>query len=283
MSPRAKTAATDPLDAMHPAVAAWFRAQLGEPTEVQSRGWASIAKGGHTLLCAPTGSGKTLAAFLWGISELAKRPLPEAKSRMRLLYISPLRALNYDIDRNLRAPLAGLAMQAMQLGTPVPDLAVGVRTGDTSQRERAQQRRNPPDIFITTPESLYVMLTTGARELFDSVETVIIDEVHALAQSKRGTHLALSLERLAQRVADANDGRVLQRIAVSATQKPIERIAAFMGGVGTDVDIVQTVPNKVYDLEVRVPVEDMTALGVPSCIACIARPASGARRLRSMS
>ncbi|MEO6867628.1 MAG: DEAD/DEAH box helicase, partial [Gaiellales bacterium] len=248
------------LGSFHPAVAAWVREQFDAPTEVQLRGWEAISRGSHVLLGAPTGSGKTLAAFLSGIDQLIRAPEPEKGQRLRILYISPLRALNYDIERNLRAPLQGIRRHAAQLGLTVPELTVGVRTGDTSQSERARQRRTPPDIFITTPESLYVMLTSGARELFDNVEAVIIDEIHALASNKRGTHLAFTLERLAARVSEAND-REFQRIGLSATQRPIERIAAFLGGTGREVQVIDTPGAKQHDLQVIVPVEDMAAVG----------------------
>ncbi|MCW2955896.1 MAG: putative ATP-dependent helicase lhr, partial [Thermoleophilia bacterium] len=250
------------LDQFHPAVAAWVREQFDAPTEVQLRGWDAIATGGHVLLGAPTGSGKTLAAFLKGIDQLVRTPLPKQGERLRLLYLSPLRALNYDIERNLRAPLQGIRRHADRLGLEIPDLTIGVRTGDTTQSERQKQKRNPPDIFITTPESLYVMLTSGTRELFDHVDAVIIDEIHALASNKRGTHMAFTLERLAMRTREARDVEP-QRIGLSATQRPIERIAGFLAGVGPgrDVTIIDTPSSKQHDLQVIVPVDDMTAVG----------------------
>ncbi|MCW2961605.1 MAG: putative ATP-dependent helicase lhr [Thermoleophilia bacterium] len=250
------------LDQFHPAVAAWVREQFDSPTEVQLRGWDAIAQGGHVLLGAPTGSGKTLAAFLMGIDRLVRAPLPKQGERLRLLYLSPLRALNYDIERNLRAPLQGIRRHADRLGLEIPDLTIGVRTGDTTQSERQKQKRNPPDIFITTPESLYVMLTSGTRELFDHVDSVIIDEIHALASSKRGTHMAFTLERLALRTREARDVEP-QRIGLSATQRPIERIAGFMAGVGPgrEVTVIDTPGAKQHDLMVVVPVDDMTAVG----------------------
>ena len=248
------------LDRFHPAVAAWVREQFDRPTDVQLRGWDAISSGGHALLGAPTGSGKTLAAFLWGIDQLFREPPPETDRRMRLVYLSPLRALNYDIERNLRAPLQGIRRHAERMGIELPDIRVGVRTGDTPQSERQKQKRTPPDIFITTPESLYVMLTSGTRELFDDVRCVIVDEIHALASSKRGTHMAWTLERLAMRTREAND-REPQRIGLSATQRPIERIAAFLGGTGRDVAIIDAPGHKEHDLQVVVPVDDMTAVG----------------------
>jgi ATP-dependent Lhr-like helicase len=252
-----------PLDQVlarfHPAAATWFCEQFHEATTVQRRGWDAISQGGNVLLGAPTGSGKTLAAFLYGISQLASEPLPENEARLRIVYISPLRALNYDIERNLQAPLAGIARVAERLGEPIPDLRVGVRTGDTPQSERQRQKRNPPDILITTPESLYVMLSSTTRELFTGVNVVIVDEIHALASSKRGTHLALTLERLEEQLGPDT---TFQRIGLSATQRPIERIARFLGGP-RPVDIVETPSDKVYDVRVEVPVEDMTVVGVP--------------------
>ena len=164
------------LGRFHPAVEAWVREQFDEPTEVQLRGWDAISRGEHVLLGAPTGSGKTLAAFLWGIDQLFRQPLPKPGERLRLLYLSPLRALNYDIERNLRAPLQGIQRHAARLGLDVPEITVGVRTGDTKQSERQRQKRDPPDILITTPESLYVMLTSATRELFDNVQWTIVDE-----------------------------------------------------------------------------------------------------------
>jgi ATP-dependent Lhr-like helicase len=256
------------LDAFHPAVAAWVREQFDSPTDVQLRGWEAIGRGGHVLLGAPTGSGKTLAAFLSGIDQLFRAPEPEPGERLRLLYLSPLRALNYDIERNLRAPLQGIRRHAERLGLEVPELRVGVRTGDTPQSERARQKRTPPDIFITTPESLYVMLTSGTRELFDHVRWVVVDEIHALAANKRGTHMAFTLERLAMRVREAaiergEEPREPQRIGLSATQRPIERIAAFLGGIGDrrDVEVIDAPGDKRHDLQVVVPVEDMTVVG----------------------
>ncbi|MCW2921071.1 MAG: putative ATP-dependent helicase lhr [Thermoleophilia bacterium] len=256
------------LDSFHPAVAAWVREQFDAPTEVQLRGWDAIGRGGNVLLGAPTGSGKTLAAFLSGIDQLFRAPEPAAGERLRLLYLSPLRALNYDIERNLRAPLQGIRRHADLLGLEVPEIRVGVRTGDTSQSERQKQKRNPPDIFITTPESLYVMLTSGTRELFDHVRWCVIDEIHALASNKRGTHMAFTLERLAMRVREAAEDRgedpatrEVQRIGLSATQRPIEKIAAFLGGVGREVEVIDTPGAKEHDLQVVVPVEDMTAVG----------------------
>jgi len=215
----------------------WFEQVFAEPTPAQTLGWPAIASGGNTLIQAPTGSGKTLAAFLYGIDRLNTEPA----QGLRLLYVSPLKALNYDIERNLRGPLAGLRSE----------LRVGVRTGDTPQKERAAMLREPPDILITTPESLFLLLTSRARETLRSVETVIVDEVHAVAGTKRGAHLALSLERL-QRLT----GGPLQRIGLSATQRPLEEIGRFVSG-GREIQLVDAGRAKELDLKVVVPLDDM--------------------------
>src|SRR3954447_15145669 len=191
------------LDVFSAGTRAWFEDAFVGATPAQERGWPAIARGGHTLIQAPTGSGKTLAAFLYGIDRLN----PQPGEGLRLLYVSPLKALNYDIERNLRGPLAGLRSE----------LRVGVRTGDTPQKERAAMVRNPPDILITTPESLFLLLTSQARETLREIETVIVDEVHAVAGTKRGAHLGLSLERL-----DALLTEPAQRIGLSATVRPLE-------------------------------------------------------------
>ncbi len=259
---------SDPLAPFSPAVRDWFRASFEAPTDAQARGWEAISSGHHTLIHAPTGSGKTLAAFLWTLDRLATHPTPapsrEAPGAVRVLYISPLKALTYDIERNLRAPLTGIALAAERLGEPAPHITVASRTGDTPTEDRRQIARHPPDILITTPESLYLMLTSAAREVLRSVEYVIVDEVHAIAGSKRGAHLALSLERLeALRDPEATGGRPTQRIGLSATQRPLDTIARFLGGTGAgrDVSIVDAGARKPLDLQVVVPVDDMSALG----------------------
>ncbi len=232
-----------------PAVRDWFAAAFEGPTEVQAQAWPAIATGEHTLISAPTGSGKTLAAFLWALDRLARESAP-ARPHTRLVYVSPLKALAYDIDRNLRAPLRGIgAMSSSKV-----DLSVGVRTGDTPQRERAAMRRNPPDILITTPESLYLMLSSGAREILTGVEAIIIDEIHAVAATKRGAHLALTLERLA---ALQENGREPQRIGLSATQNPLEEVGRFMVGPRRRCTIVDAGIRKPLDLRIHVPVESM--------------------------
>ena len=252
----------DPLDVFGPPAAEWFRSAFAAPTPAQVGGWASIAAGSHTLIHAPTGSGKTLAAFLWTLDRLAREPRPRTPS-VRVLYVSPLKALIYDVERNLRAPLAGMRLAAERLGEPAPRIEVGVRTGDTPADERRHLVRNPPDILITTPESLYLILTSQASEILRGVEHVIVDEVHALAGTKRGAHLALSLERLEKLAL-----RPPQRIGLSATQRPVETIARFLGGIGPgragesrDVAIVDAGSRKALELSVRVPVEEMSKLG----------------------
>ena len=249
------------LDRFSPATTAWFNAVFQAPTAAQEAGWESIADGNHTLIHAPTGSGKTLAAFLWAIDRLANDPPPPRDQRCRVLYISPLKALAYDVDRNLRAPLTGIRSEATRAGIDMGPVSVAMRSGDTPQRERQAMLRNPPDLLITTPESLYLMLTSRARGLLASVETVIVDEIHALAGTKRGSHLALSIERL-EAVVDGP----LQRIGLSATQRPLEDIAAFLGGgtidgedwVPREVSIVDAPKDKEIDVEIIVAVSDMT-------------------------
>src|SRR5690606_36386127 len=185
------------LDRLTPATRAWFEASFPAPTPAQSRGWEAIASGDHTLIHAPTGSGKTLAAFLWTIDRLLHEPLPPKEERCRVLYISPLKALAYDIDRNLRAPLVGIRQAAERIGAgSLPELTTFLRTGDTPADERRKMQRRPPDILITTPESLYLLLTSQAREVLASVRWAIFAEVNAVAGSTRGAHLSLSLERL---------------------------------------------------------------------------------------
>ena len=280
------TAESIPLEPFSDPVRRWFEASFREPTPAQAMGWPKIASGENTLICAPTGSGKTLAAFLWGIDRLAREP-ERLGQGVRIVYVSPLKALSYDIERNLRAPLKGIGA----------DISVGLRTGDTPQRERQAMRRKPPDILITTPESLYLIMTSQAREILARAEAVIVDEIHAVAQSKRGAHLALTLERLehlvrtsgeagvdaevpavtlepepasgsesdrssggAGRGREAEDlgGVVLQRIGLSATQRPLERVAQFLVGPRRSCAIADAGRPKELDLEIVVPVEDMT-------------------------
>ena len=257
------------LAAFSPAVRAWFGASFPEPTKAQSLGWPHIVGGEHTLICAPTGSGKTLAAFLTSIDRLVTTPPPENKlHRTRVLYISPLRALAFDVEKNLRAPLAGIGLAAERLRADgsdgdvpffMPDVAM--RTGDTSAKDRQKLLRRPSDLLITTPESLYLMLTSNAAETLVGVETVIVDEIHALAPTKRGAHLAVSLERLEEITEQS-----AQRIGLSATQRPLAEVARFLGGwsapgVPREVAIVDAGISKPLVVDVVIPVEDMSDLG----------------------
>jgi ATP-dependent helicase Lhr and Lhr-like helicase len=251
------------LSPFHPLVREWFEAAFAEPTTAQRRGWPPIAAGANSLILAPTGSGKTLAAFLWALNGIVADRLA-GREPARLLYLSPLKALNYDVERNLRGPLAGIAAVAERQGLEPPEISVAVRTGDTPQRERQRMLRTPPDILITTPESLYLLLTSRGVDILGGIRAVIIDEIHAVAGTKRGAHMALSLERL-QRVVEA-DGGALQRIGLSATQRPLSEIARFLGGQAADgtprpVEIVDAGAAKELDIEVIVPVDDMRELG----------------------
>ncbi|HEY6378308.1 MAG TPA: DEAD/DEAH box helicase, partial [Candidatus Dormibacteraeota bacterium] len=236
---------------------AWFSATFPAPTAVQERGWEAVAGGRHTLMCAPTGSGKTLAAFLWSIDRLLQEPVPAAAERCRVLYVSPLKALTVDVERNLRAPLRGIALAAERAGIAVPELHVAVRTGDTPASARRDMERHPPDLLITTPESLFLLLTSRARAMLETVRWVIVDEIHSIAATKRGAHFALSLERLVARTRGEP-----QRIGLSATQRPLEEIGRFLGGAGREVSLVETGGGvdgaaKLFDLRVEVPVEDL--------------------------
>lgn len=270
----------DPLTAFAEPVREWFIQSFESPTEAQARGWPAISRGEHTLILAPTGSGKTLTAFLWAINRLMFSPEPEKSARCRVLYISPIKALAVDVERNLQSPLTGISRVAAISGSGYRIPTIAVRTGDTPQADRARFRRAPDDILITTPESLYLLLTSGAREALQSVETVIIDEIHALVPTKRGAHLALSLARL-----DAITRGPVQRIGLSATQRPLDEVARFLGGATRTEDtplpvdsaseepdssravrwaavtVVDTGERKKLSLSVRVPVEDMTDVG----------------------
>jgi ATP-dependent Lhr-like helicase len=241
------------------ATRAWFAAAFAAPTQAQTGAWSAVAAGHNALVVAPTGSGKTLAAFLWSLDRLASQARPaQPQRRCRVLYVSPLKALAVDVERNLRAPLTGIRHAANRLGMPPPDITVGMRTGDTPADERRAFGRTPPDILITTPESLFLLLTSAARESLRGVETVIVDEVHAVCATKRGAHLALSLERL-----DALLPRPAQRIGLSATVRPVDETAQWLvgGGPGArSVQIVQPPTAKTIEVSVQVPVEDMTRL-----------------------
>jgi ATP-dependent helicase Lhr and Lhr-like helicase len=229
--------ASDPLASFTPQVRDWFTRSFETPTAAQEQAWPAIASGENVLVSAPTGSGKTLAAFLWGLDRLVADP-----GRGRLVYVSPLKALSYDVEKNLRAPLRGIG----------GDISVAIRTGDTPQKERAAMLRTPPDVLITTPESLYLMLTSKAREFLAETDSVIVDEIHAVARTKRGAHLALTLERL-EHVAN----KPLQRIGLSATQRPLEEVGRFLVGTGRKCKIVDAGVRKPLDLKIHVPVEDM--------------------------
>ncbi|MGR7023316.1 ATP-dependent helicase [Geodermatophilus sp. URMC 62] len=246
------------LDRFSERTRAWFTGAFAEPTAAQEGAWEAISSGGHALVVAPTGSGKTLAAFLWSLDRLTSTAPEDESRRCRVLYVSPLKALAVDVERNLRAPLTGIGQAALRLGLPRPEISVGIRSGDTPADERRAFTRRPTDILITTPESLFLLLTSAAREALRGVETVILDEVHAVADSKRGAHLAVTLDRL-----DELLDRPAQRIGLSATVRPIEEVATFLAG-GRPVQVVQPTSVKQWDLSVVVPVEDMSTLGQPT-------------------
>ena len=271
------------LDRFTPATRDWFAGAFGAPTAAQEGAWEAIAQGQHALVVAPTGSGKTLAAFLWALDRLllggggasgggaddaeaatparhggdAGRAGKRRTNATQVLYISPLKALGVDVERNLRAPLVGITQTARFQGTEPREISVGVRSGDTPAAERRALLSNPPDILITTPESLYLMLTSKARSSLTQVHTVIVDEVHAVAGTKRGAHLAVTLERLDQILPSP-----AQRIGLSATVEPVETVARFLGGT-TPVTVVRPEAAKTWDLTVSVPVPDMSNLTVP--------------------
>jgi ATP-dependent Lhr-like helicase len=290
----------------HPAVDEWFHAVFAEATAPQKRGWPPIARGESTLILAPTGSGKTLTAFLWSLNRLMFEPVPPPAERCRVLYISPLKALAVDVERNLRAPLAGISNVAAGKGMPFHAPTIAVRTGDTPASERAKFQKTPADILITTPESLFLLLTSNASESLRSIETVIVDEIHALVSTKRGAHLALSFERLERIVKPGRrgpgEGGALQRIGLSATQRPLDEVARYLGGAITtkgtkaaktktssktsrskpdfeesvhdefeddhavryrDVTIVDASAPKQLAITVQTPVEDMAQMGKP--------------------
>jgi ATP-dependent Lhr-like helicase len=268
--------AGDVLDRFSPATREWFRSSFSAPTAAQAGAWDAISSGQHALVVAPTGSGKTLSAFLWALDRLASEPKPDEKlKRCRVLYVSPMKALAVDVERNLRSPLVGIGHAATRLGLTPPDITVAVRSGDTPANERRAFARTPSDVLITTPESLFLMLTSQAREALAGVETVILDEVHAVAGTKRGAHLALSLERL-----DALLDRPAQRIGLSATVEPVEEVARYLAG-GRPVEIVRPESTKEWDLDVVVPIADMSQLG-EVIDDDLSGPASGAEKRASI-
>ena len=260
---REMTAEQGTLRRFSPATREWFAGAFAEPTAAQVGAWDAVAAGEHALVVAPTGSGKTLAAFLWALDMLAtEKPPADPRHRCRVLYVSPLKALAVDVQRNLRAPLAGIRQAAHRLGRSMPDITVGMRTGDTPADERRAFLRRPPDILVTTPESLFLLLTSASRESLRGVRTVIVDEVHAVVDSKRGAHLALSLERLDALRLDAAARPPAQRIGLSATVRPVDEISSFLAG-GRAVRVVQPETAKTVQVRVEVPVEDMTSLDTP--------------------
>ena len=279
---RAAPRTGDPLAGFHPATRAWFATSFDRPTAVQAGAFPALASGSSTLLLAPTGSGKTLAAFLSALDRLAFGPPPEsAKARCRVLYVSPLKALAVDVERNLRAPLAGLAREAGRLGVPMHDVTVEVRSGDTAAKDRARMAKRPPDILVTTPESLYLMLTSAAQASLTSVETVIIDEIHSMLPTKRGAHLFLSLERLERLVAR---DRPLTRVGLSATVRPIDEAARLLGGFQDGrprpVTIVDARAERALEVSVEVPDIDMARLGEEEELS--SGPAAGPAKRRSI-
>src|SRR5688572_17505974 len=240
-----------PTRSFHPTIQRWFAEKLGEPTPPQVAGWPRIREGKHVLIAAPTGSGKTLAAFLSALDSLLKEDAATLPDQTRVLYISPLRALSNDVQKNLAAPLA----EMREMDPSLPEVRVVVRTGDTPQSERQRMVKRPPHVLVTTPESLYLLLTTGGgRKILATVRTVIVDEVHALVGDKRGSHLALSLERL---VALAGE---FQRIGLSATQKPIENTARFLCGVGRQCEVVDVGHFRKMDLAVEIPPSPLSTI-----------------------
>lgn len=263
--PADEDAGTAGLTGFSPATRSWFTGAFEAPTPAQVGAWQAVRAGEHALVVAPTGSGKTLAAFLWAIDGILTEPAPDALDACRVLYVSPLKALAADVERNLRSPLVGIRQAAARGGVALPDVRVGVRTGDTPPQERRTFATRPPDVLITTPESLFLVLTSGARAGLRGVQTVILDEIHAVAGTKRGAHLAVSLERLDALLADA--GRPpAQRVGLSATVRPVDEVARFLAGGrarqdgGREVRVVQPPATKRVEVEVVVPVPDLADL-----------------------
>ncbi|MDX2023711.1 MAG: DEAD/DEAH box helicase [Deltaproteobacteria bacterium] len=250
------------LQVFHPAVRDWFTRSFAAPTRAQTLGWPAIAAGQWTLIFAPTGSGKTLTAFLWALDRLMFTPRPAKERRCRVIYVSPLKALAIDVERNLRAPLAGIANVATERGDAFTIPQIAIRTGDTPQSERARFLRDPADILITTPESLYLMMTSNARDVLQGTETIIIDEIHALVPNKRGAHMMLSIERLALRCT-----KPPQRLGLSATQRPLDEVSRFLAGPTRPVTIIDTQEKKKLSLQVEVPIEDMARLAEATLVS----------------
>ncbi|MCL1840683.1 MAG: DEAD/DEAH box helicase, partial [Propionibacteriaceae bacterium] len=257
----------DALTGFDPATREWFLGQFAAPTPAQDAAWGAIRSGRHALVIAPTGSGKTLAAFLHSIDTLLTTPRDPSRPGVRVLYISPLKALAVDVQRNLTVPLRGITEVLARQGRPTPDIRVGLRSGDTPSADRRRLVAHPPDILITTPESLFLMLSSQAGATLADVRTIIVDEVHALAGTKRGAHLGISLER----VAALARGDEPQRIGLSATVRPPAAAAAFLGGAHRPVDIISPPADKTWRLDIVVPVDDMTDLATPSRRAASAR------------
>lgn len=265
----------DVLERFSAATREWFAANFTAPTDAQAGAWDAISSGEHTLVVAPTGSGKTLAAFLWSLDRIMGAPRAgeevAREHRCRVVYVSPLKALAADVERNLRSPLAGIRQAAVRLGLEVPDVVVGTRTGDTPTSERRRLATHPPDILITTPESLFLVLTSQARAGLAGVETVIVDEIHAVAGTKRGAHLAVSLERL-DAFLEAQGRPPAQRVGLSATVRPVEAVATFLGGhrpeaeAGREVVVVQPPASKRIEVDVVVPVPDLADLGTAALV-----------------
>lgn len=276
MSTVAESFLDTPLGHFHPTIHRWFTEAFDAPTPAQTAAWPSISEGRSTLLLAPTGSGKTLAAFLAAIDRIMFGPKQDDEADgVRVLYISPLKALGVDVERNLRSPIAGVRAIAERDGLEYHVPAVGVRSGDTPSSERYRLSRKPPDILITTPESLYLILTSRARDILRTTETVIVDEIHSMVGTKRGSHLFLSLERLeCLRRADDPERKPMQRIGLSATQRPLEEVARLLGGAEANsdpeqsprprpVEIIEAGRTKQLELQVEVPVEDMARMADP--------------------
>jgi anticodon-binding protein/RAD3-like DEAD/DEAH box helicase/valyl-tRNA synthetase-like protein len=268
VGPRVHDGHVDALEGFTPATRSWFAGAFAAPTAAQEGAWAAARAGRHALVVAPTGSGKTLAAFLWALDRLVAEPPPvEPKHRCRVLYVSPLKALAVDVERNLRSPLAGIRQAAHRLGLPMPEITVGMRTGDTAADERRRFARTPPDVLVTTPESLFLLLTSAARESLRGVRTVIVDEVHAVAGTKRGAHLALSLERLDELLRTppgegaAGEPGPAQRIGLSATVRPVDEVSSFLAG-SHPVQVIRPAIPKTIEVTVEVPVPDLAALDV---------------------